>query len=181
MKQKTIKNTVNLSGTGLHTGRPVSMTIKPAGDNEGISFTRVDLPGKQKIQVNTANAVMDEKVTRCTAIECQGVRVYTIEHLMAALNGLGIDNVAIEIDTDELPGLDGSSLEFVKALEKAGIVEQQADKNVFAIQEPIIVSNKTSTIVIVPHDQLNVSYTLDYDHPLITFTIFFTKHRFSGL
>jgi len=167
MKQKTIKNPITLSGAGLHTGKPVRMTIKPAGDNEGISFTRVDLPGKQKVRVSASNAVMDEKVTRCTAVECQGVRIYTIEHLMAALNGLGIDNVAIEIDAEELPVLDGSSLEFVKALERSQIIEQQADKNIFAIQEPIIVANKTSMIVIVPQDQLKVSYTLDYDHPLL--------------
>jgi len=167
MKQKTIKNSVTLSGIGLHTGRAVRMTIKPARVNEGISFTRVDLPGKQKVQVTASNAVMDEKVTRCTAVETQGVRIYTIEHLMAALNGLGIDNVSIEIDAEEIPGLDGSSLEFVKALQRAQIIEQQADKNIFVIQEAIIVANKTSTIVMVPHDQLNVSYTLDYDHPLL--------------
>jgi UDP-3-O-[3-hydroxymyristoyl] N-acetylglucosamine deacetylase / 3-hydroxyacyl-[acyl-carrier-protein] dehydratase len=164
MKQKTIKNPVTLSGTGLHTGRAVRMTIKPAQENEGISFIRVDLPGKQKVQVTAVNAVMDEKVTRCTVVECQGVRIYTIEHLMAALNGLEIDNVTVEIDAEEVPGMDGSSLEFVKALERAETVEQQSDKNIFAIQEPIIVANKTSTIVIVPHDQLKVSYTLDYDH-----------------
>ena len=167
MKQKTIKNPVTLSGIGLHSGKPVRMTIKPAQDNEGISFTRVDLPGKLPVKVTSSNAVMDEKVTRCTAIECQGVRIYTIEHLMAALNGLGIDNVSVEIDSEEIPGLDGSSLEFVKALEQAQIIEQQADKNIFALQEAIIVSNKTSTIVMVPHDQLNISYTLDYDHPLL--------------
>jgi UDP-3-O-[3-hydroxymyristoyl] N-acetylglucosamine deacetylase/3-hydroxyacyl-[acyl-carrier-protein] dehydratase len=86
---------------------------------------------------------------------------------MAALNGLGIDNVTIEIDGEELPGLDGSSLEFLKALERAGIIEQQAYKNIFVVQEPIVVANKTSTIVMVPHDQLNISYTLDYDHPLL--------------
>ncbi len=167
MKQKTIKNPVTFSGIGLHTGHAVRMTIKPAMVNEGISFTRVDLPGKQKVQVTASNTVMDEKVTRCTAVECQGVRIYTIEHLMAALNGLGIDNVTIEIDAQEIPGLDGSSLEFVKALEHSPIIEQKADKNIFVIQEPIIVANKTSTIVMVPHDQLNVSYTLDYDHPLL--------------
>ncbi len=167
MKQKTIKNSVTLSGIGLHTGKAVRMTIKPARDNEGISFTRVDLPGKQPVKVTAANTVMDEKVTRCTAVEYQGVRIYTIEHLMAALNGMGIDNVTIEINTEEIPGMDGSSLEFLKALEQAGIKEQQADKNIFVIQEAIIAANKTSTIVMVPHDQLNVSYTLDYDHPLL--------------
>ena len=74
----------------------------------------------RQVKVTAANAVMDEKVTRCTAIEFQGVRIYTIEHLMAALNGLGIDNVTIEIDAEEVPGMDGSSLEFLKALEQAG-------------------------------------------------------------
>src|SRR5438105_1140198 len=113
MKQQTIKNSVTLSGIGLHSGKPVSMTIKPAGENEGISLIRVDLPGKPKIQVNALNAVMDEKVTRCTALESNGVRIYTVEHLLAALNGLGIDNVDIEINAEEIPGLDGSSLEFV--------------------------------------------------------------------
>ncbi len=167
MKQKTIKNPVTLSGVGLHSGKAVRMTIKPAGDNEGISFSRVDLPGKPHVKVMAANAVMDEKVTRCTAVTAQGVCIYTIEHLMAALSGLGIDNAAIEIDAEELPGMDGSSLEFLKALEQAGSTEGQADKNIFTIQEPIIVANKTSTIVMVPHDQLNVSYTLDYDHPLL--------------
>ena len=167
MKQKTIKNSVVLSGVGLHTGKTVHMTIRPAIENAGVSFVRVDLPGQQPVKVTASNAVMDEKVTRCSAIESEDVRIYTIEHLMAALCGLGIDNVTIELDGEEIPGLDGSSLEFLKALEKSGIVEQNADKNVFVIQEPIVVSNKTSSIVIVPHDQFTVSYTMDYDHPLM--------------
>ena len=100
MKQKTIKNPVTLSGIGLHCGKVVRMTMKSAGDNEGITFIRMDLPGKPVVKVSAANAVMDEKVTRCTAIECQGVRVYTIEHFMAALHGLGIDNVTVEIDAE---------------------------------------------------------------------------------
>lgn len=167
MKQKTIKNSVSFSGVGLHSGKPARLTLKPAGENEGISFHRIDLPGKQIIKVVAANAVMDEKVTRCTAIEFQGVRIYTIEHIMAALNGLGIDNVVIEIDAEEAPGLDGSSLEFVKGIEQAGTVEQSAEKHIFSIQEPIMVANKTSTVVIVPADQLSVSYTLDYEHPML--------------
>ena len=167
MKQKTIQNPVTLSGVGLHTGKMAQMTIKPAGDNEGVSFTRIDLPGKPRIKVNASNAVVDEKVTRCSAVESHGVRIYTIEHLMAALSCLGVDNASIDIDNEEIPAMDGSSLEFLKALEQAGIVEQQTEKNIFVIQEPIVVANKTSTIVMVPHDQFNVSYTLDYDHPLL--------------
>jgi len=167
MKQKTIKNSVTLSGIGLHSGKAVKMTIKPAGENAGVIFVRVDLPGKLPVKVCVANAVMDEKVTRCSAIEYQGVRIYTIEHLMAALSGLGIDNVTIDIDAEEIPGLDGSSLEFFKALKQAEVVEQKAEKNIFVIQEPIVVANKNSTVVIVPHDQLHISYTLDYDHPLL--------------
>lgn len=167
MKQKTIKSPVALSGPGLHTGKMVNMTIKPAQTNEGVSFTRTDLAGKPPLQVMAANTVMDENVTRCTVIESQGVRVGTVEHLMAALSGLGIDNVAVELDGEEVPGLDGSSLEIVKALEKAQIVEQPSEKNTFVLKEPIIVMNKTSMIVMVPHDHLQVSYTLDYDHPLL--------------
>ncbi|MDE2027456.1 MAG: UDP-3-O-[3-hydroxymyristoyl] N-acetylglucosamine deacetylase [Candidatus Omnitrophica bacterium] len=167
MKQKTIKNPVTLSGVGLHSGKQVRMTIKPAGDNEGVTFVRADLSDRPAIKVNAANTVTDERITRCSAIEAQGVRVYTVEHVMAALSGLGLDNVTIEIDAEEVPGLDGSSLEILKALEQAGIAEGEAEKKIFAVQEPIVVANKTGTIVIVPHDELHVSYTLDYDHPLL--------------
>ena len=167
MNQRTIKNPVHLSGIGLHNGKPAHVTIKPASENQGIYFVRTDLPGKPSIKVTAANAVVDEKITRCSAIEAQGVRIYTTEHILAALSGIGIDNVTIEIDADELPGLDGSSLEFLKALEQAGFEEQHAPKNVFIIQEPIVVSNKTSTVVIVPHDQFHISYTLSYEHPLL--------------
>jgi UDP-3-O-[3-hydroxymyristoyl] N-acetylglucosamine deacetylase/3-hydroxyacyl-[acyl-carrier-protein] dehydratase len=167
MKQKTIKNSVTVSGIGLHTAQKVTVTIKPAPENLGIVFIRTDRPDKPQIKVGAATAVMDAKLTRCTAVEAQGVRVCTIEHLMAALHGLGIDNAAIELDAEELPGLDGSSLEFVNLLKKAGIEEQAAEKYVFTVQEAIVVANKTSTIVMVPHDQLNVSYTLDYDHPFL--------------
>jgi len=172
MKQKTIKNPVTLSGIGLHTGKTVRMTIKPAGENQGVVFTRVDLPGKPTIKVTAASAVMDEKVTRCTAVECPSARIYTVEHLMAALNGMGIDNVSIDIDAEEIPGMDGSSLEFLKALEKAGVEQQQADKYIFAIREPIIISNKSAMIVMVPHDHLHISYTLNYDHPLLSSQFF---------
>jgi len=179
MKQKTIKNNVTFSGAGLHTGKTVHVTVKPAGENEGVSFVRLDLAGKPSIKVSPSNVVMDDKVTRCSAIESQGVRIYTIEHLMAALSALGIDNVVIEIDGDEIPGLDGSSLEFLKALDRAGIIDQHADKNTFVIQEPIVVSNKTSSIVIVPHDHFSVSYTLDYDLSSLR-SQFFSKSIDSG-
>ncbi|MDE1920110.1 MAG: UDP-3-O-[3-hydroxymyristoyl] N-acetylglucosamine deacetylase [Candidatus Omnitrophica bacterium] len=167
MNQRTIKNPVTLSGVGLHSGKMARMTIKPAGDNAGVCFVRTDLPGKPTVKVTAANAVNDEKISRCSAIESQGVRIYTVEHVMAALNGLGIDNVTIEIDGEEVPGLDGSSLEISKAFQQEGIVEGHAPQNIFVIQEPIVVSNKTATLVIVPHDQLSVSYTLNYDHPLL--------------
>ena len=166
-KQQTINNPITLSGIGLHSGANVNMTLKPAAADTGICFVRTDLPGRAAIKVSLSSAVMDTKVIRCSAVEYQGARVYTIEHLMAALMGLGIDNLTIEIDAEEVPGMDGSSLEFVKALQEAGISQQSADKNIFIIQEPIVVANQTSTIVIVPHDKLNISYTLDYDHPLL--------------
>jgi len=167
MKQQTIKNPVTLSGIGLHSGAAVHMTMKPAAVDTGICFVRTDLSGQPSIKVSPSTTVMDAKVVRCSAVEYQASRVSTIEHLMAALTGMGIDNLTIEIDAEELPGMDGSSLDFVKALQQAGCLEQSADKNIFIIQEPIVVANKTSTIVIVPHDKLSISYTLDYDHPLL--------------
>lgn len=172
MKQKTIKNPVSFQSVGIHSGKANVMTVKPAAENAGITFYRTDLTGNPSIKVSAATAVADEKITRCTAVEAHGVRVYTIEHLMAAFNGLGIDNVAIDINGEEVPGMDGSSQEFVAAFEKTGIVEQNAPKEIFSIQEPIVVANKNSTIVMVPNDQLHISYTLSYDHPLLNSQFF---------
>ncbi len=167
MKQQTIQHEVTLSGTGLHTGQNATVTLKPAKADSGIIFIRVDLPGQPMIKVDASSVVMDVNVTRCTAIGSGEAKVYTIEHLLAALSGLGIDNIIIEINNQEVPGLDGSSLGFVEALKKAGIVELSAPRMVFEIKEPIVVASKTATVVIVPSPVFSIAYTLDYDHPAL--------------
>ncbi len=165
MNQQTIINPVSLTGIGLHTGTKSTITIKPASVGEGICFIRMDLPQRPVVRVCPQTAVMDPQVTRCTAVEENGARVYTIEHLLAAFHGLGIDNAAVEISGEEVPGLDGSALEFLTALKKAGIIGQNAPRAYIDITAPISVSFADASVTIFPSDGFKVSYTLDYDHP----------------
>ncbi|MDO8581083.1 MAG: bifunctional UDP-3-O-[3-hydroxymyristoyl] N-acetylglucosamine deacetylase/3-hydroxyacyl-ACP dehydratase [Candidatus Omnitrophota bacterium] len=167
MKQKTIKNEFTLSGVGLHTGSQGHVRFKPAGVNAGITFIRVDLPGKPVIKADPTNVFDEEKISRCTTIGKGEASIHTIEHLMGALAGLGITNLTVEIDANEVPGLDGSSLEFVKALHKAGIVEQDELGDVFAINEPIGVERNGASIYAFPSEDFKVSYALDYPHSIL--------------
>ncbi|MDO8675784.1 MAG: UDP-3-O-acyl-N-acetylglucosamine deacetylase [Candidatus Omnitrophota bacterium] len=168
MNQHTIQSPVTLSGTGLHTGQKVTCTLKPAVAGEGVRFVRIDLPGQPVIKVCPSSAVMDAGVTRCTIVQADSARVSTVEHLLAALGGLSVDNVTIAIDGPEVPGLDGSSLDFAAAIKKAGIVElKSAPQDIFEIREPIIVTHKNAFLAIVPAPEFSVSYTLDYDHPAL--------------
>ncbi|HAU55246.1 MAG TPA: UDP-3-O-[3-hydroxymyristoyl] N-acetylglucosamine deacetylase, partial [Sphingobacterium sp.] len=134
VKQRTIKNEVEISGVGLHTGKIVSMTIKPAPENHWFKFRRVDLAGQPEILVDADNVT---DTSRGTTITQNGASVSTIEHLMASLIGLQIDNVLIDIDGPEIPILDGSSAIFVKLLEEAGFEEQDADRDYYEISNNI--------------------------------------------
>ena len=167
MNQKTIANPVSLAGIGLHTGAQVSLTLKPASVGDGVRFIRMDLPGKPTVRVAPATVVMDLQVSRCTAVEENGARVYTVEHLLAAASGLGIDNLTVEIDGQEVPGLDGSSRDFLAALKKAGTCEQDAPKLFLEIKAPISVASGDALLTISPADDFKVAYTLDYDHPAL--------------
>lgn len=166
-KQRTIAKEFTLSGVGLHTANKVNMTFKPAAVDSGINFIRVDLPGKPVIKTLVDYLLPAERRTRRTSIGQNGTEVHTIEHLMAALAGLNIDNLNIEIDNQEVPGLDGSSLSFVEGLVKAGIKEQEKEKQYFVVKEPIFVEEDGSSIVVAPAANLKISYTLNYDHPLL--------------
>lgn len=132
--QHTIKEELVISGAGIHTGQAVTMRLKPAEPNTGINFKRVDLPEKTIVKADVDNVI---ETNRSTTIEVKGARVGTIEHLMAALVGMQIDNVLIEIDGEEVPILDGSSKPFVIALEKAGTQKQDTPKIYYEIQENI--------------------------------------------
>ncbi len=167
LKQRTIAKPAVLTGIGLHSGVQATVTFKPAKVNEGIIFIRTDLPGRPVIRLNSSAVVMDRNISRCTVIEENGARVSTIEHLLAALSGLGIDNVVIEIDALEAPGMDGSSRHYVEALRGAGLVELANAKEVIVITAPIIVENNGSSVMIVPADDFSVHYHMDYDHPLM--------------
>ena len=119
MKQRTLKTQATFSGAGLHTGHKVTVCVRPAAENEGILFCRMDLAPELRVRASFENVRSDEM--RQTAIEVGTGRVRTIEHLMATFHGLGIDNALVEIDGDEVPGMDGSALEFTQALLSAGL------------------------------------------------------------
>ena len=165
-KQKTINSQVSLSGFGIHTGNKVNITLKPAQASCGVAFIRTDIPGAPRIQANV-QSFLAAKFSRRSSIGNNEAEVQTIEHLMAALSSLGIDNIDVELDNNELPGLDGSAIKFVEALEKAGIAEQEQEKYIHVIKEPISIEDGVSSITVVPAKEFKVSYTLDYDHPLL--------------
>ncbi len=166
-KQTTIGSEVSFSGTGLHCGLKANLVFRPAGADSGVRFVRTDLDGRPEIKVEASSAVEAPDNSRRTILRCGDVEISTIEHVMAAVSGLGIDNVTIEIDSQEPPEPDGSSAPFVEVLKQAGKVELDADRRFIEIKKPLAVSEGGVQIVALPHDGLRVSFTIDYDHPMI--------------
>ena len=164
-KQKTIKQECSISGVGLHTGNKTKIVLKSAPAGTGIEFIRTDLPDRPVIKVSIDNILTDDSVSRCSSIGKGPERIYTIEHLMSVLSGLGIDNLRVEINGNELPGLDGSGLEYLNLISKAGTIEQDKERYVFQIQEPIGISRNDAAIYIAPAADFKISYALDYNHP----------------
>jgi UDP-3-O-[3-hydroxymyristoyl] N-acetylglucosamine deacetylase/3-hydroxyacyl-[acyl-carrier-protein] dehydratase len=161
VKQKTIKNEISLTGVGLHTGKEVTMTFKPAPINNGFTFVRVDLQGQPVIEAD-ANYVVNTQ--RGTNLEKLGVKIQTPEHVLAALVGCDLDNVIIELNASELPIMDGSSKYFVEAIENAGIEEQEAKRNVYVVKEVISFTDETtgSEILVMPSDDYQVTAMVDF-------------------
>jgi UDP-3-O-[3-hydroxymyristoyl] N-acetylglucosamine deacetylase/3-hydroxyacyl-[acyl-carrier-protein] dehydratase len=161
VKQKTIKTEISLTGVGLHTGKEVKMTFKPAPVNNGFTFVRVDLEGQPIIEAD-ANYVVNTQ--RGTNLEKLGVKIQTPEHVLAALVGCDLDNVIIELNASELPIMDGSSKYFVEAVEKAGIVEQEAKRNVYVVKEVISFTDEAtgSEILVMPSDQYCITAMVDF-------------------
>lgn len=166
-KQRTIKNSVTVSGAGLHTGKNVTLTIHPAPVNHGIKFCRVDIDGAPLISVEVNN-VFD--TSRGTSIRQNDAEVRTIEHCVAALAGLQIDNVLIDIDCEETPILDGSAKFYVEALQKAGFEDQDAPRKYFEITKNITFVNaeKKVELIAIPADDFRVSVMVDYDSDVLT-------------
>lgn len=161
--QQTLKNSIRASGVALHTGCKVNMTLHPAEVNAGVVFKRTDLAHSVAFKA-CADSVGDTQMA--TSLKSQGYHLSTVEHMMSALSGLGIDNVTIEVDGEELPIMDGSAAPFVFLLQSAGIVDQSAKKRFFRILKRIEVREGDATASLAPHEGFKLSYTLEYDHPV---------------
>lgn len=165
-RQQTIAKPVAISGPGLHTGQTVSLRLLPAPPNTGVVFVRADLPHRPTIPACPAAAV-ETAVGRRTTLAKDGVEVQTVEHLLASLWGMGVDNVYAESSGLEVPGLDGSAAPFVRELKAAGLVQQDAPRKFFSPREPIVLEEGDSAIAVFPDRTLKVSYTLSYPHPAL--------------
>ena len=161
VKQTTIASEISLTGVGLHTGQEVTMTFKPAPINNGFTFVRVDLEGQPIIEAD-ANYVVNTQ--RGTNLEKRGVMIQTPEHVLAAVVGCDLDNLIIELNASELPIMDGSSKYFVEAIEKAGIVEQDAERKVYVVKEVISYLDEAtgSEITVIPSDNYCVTAMVDF-------------------
>ena len=161
VKQKTIKTEISLTGVGLHTGKEVKMTFKPAPVNNGFTFVRLDLEGHPIVEAD-ANYVVNTQ--RGTNLEKLGVKIQTPEHVLAALVGCDLDNIIIELNASELPIMDGSSKFFVEALEKVGFEEQNAKRNVYVVKEVISFTDEASgsEILVMPSDHYCVTAMVDF-------------------
>ena len=162
--QKTIAKEATFSGIGLHTGNLTTINFKPAPPDAGITFHRVDLPGKPAIKADIDHVV---DVSRGTTIGLNGVKVHTVEHVLAAVAGLNIDNLDIEVDANEIPVGDGSALPFMATLKKAGVVEQDSPRSYITLDGPVFYKSDDVTLSVLPADDLRLTMTISYDHPAV--------------
>jgi UDP-3-0-acyl N-acetylglucosamine deacetylase len=164
IQQRTLKNTIRATGVGLHSGDKVYMTLRPAPVNHGIVFRRVDLDPVVEVP---ARAELVTEVTLCTGLTCDNAKIQTVEHLMSALAGLGVDNCIVELSSAELPIMDGSSGPFVFLLQSAGIVEQDAPKRFIRILRTVEVTDGDKVARFTPYEGYKLGFTIQFDHPMI--------------
>lgn len=164
ISQRTLKNTIRATGVGLHSGEKVYLTLKPAAPNTGIVFRRVDLEPVVDIRAHALNV---GETTLSTTLINGHARVDTVEHLLSAMAGLGIDNAIIEVSAREVPIMDGSSGPFVFLLQSAGIVEQSAPKRFIRIKRKVEVRDGDKIASFLPYDGFKVSFEIDFDHPVL--------------
>ncbi len=163
IKQRTLKNVIRATGVGIHTGEKVYMTLRPAAVNTGIIFRRVDLDPVAEIPA-TATNVSDTSMS--TTLMRDGIRVSTVEHLLSAMAGLGIDNAYVDVSAAEVPIMDGSAGPFVFLIQSAGIEEQSSAKRFIKIIKPIEIRRDDKWARFEPHDGFKVSFKIDFDHPV---------------
>lgn len=163
LRQRTIKTAIRATGVGLHTGEKVYMTLRPAAENSGIVFHRVDLD--EPVQIPADPTLVGETMLGTTLIR-DGVKVATVEHLMSALAGLGIDNIAVDLSAAEVPIMDGSAGPFVFLLQSAGIEEQNAAKRFIRIRKPVRVEDDGKWAELTPFDGFKVNFEIAFNHPV---------------
>jgi len=164
LKQRTLKTLIKASGVGLHTGQKVRMTLRPAPPDSGIIFRRIDLASPVDIP---ARAELVGETKLCSALVHNDAKVYTVEHLMSALSGLGIDNVYVDLDADELPIMDGSASPFVLLIQQAGIEQQAAPKRFLRVMRRVEVSEGDKWARLEPYEGYRLSFSIDFRHPVI--------------
>ena len=163
IKQRTLKNIVRATGVGLHTGEKVYLTLRPAAPNTGIVFRRIDLERVVEIKADPY-AVKDTRLSSC--LEKDNARVQTVEHLMSAFAGLGIDNVYVDLSAGEVPIMDGSASPFVFLIQSAGIEEQAAAKKFIRILKPVEVKSDDKWVKFEPYHGFRVDFSIDFKHPV---------------
>lgn len=163
-QQRTLEQPGSCSGIGLHSGKAVNLTIKPAPINYGIKFIRTDLQNNPSINAHF-NKVVDTSLA--TVIGSNGCIVSTIEHLMASFAGFSIDNAMVELDAYEVPVMDGSAGPFIDLIKTAGIKEQPAARHFFVIKEPIVLEEDSKKVAVYPADTFKITCFIEFDHPLI--------------
>lgn len=161
--QRTIKNTIQCKGIGLHSGKQVSLVLRPAAPDTGVVFIRTDLGGAQVAAVAANTAA----TSYATTLRANGAAVQTVEHLLAALAGFGIDNVSVEIDADEVPIMDGSARDFVRLIAGAGVQAQAQLQSVLKVMKPVFVRDGNKQIAIWPSEKPSISYFIDFNHPML--------------
>ena len=164
IKQRTLKNVIRATGIGLHTGEKIYLTLRPAAADSGIVFRRTDLPKPVEVRACPEH-VTDTRLS--TTLEANGVKISTVEHLMSAFAGLGIDNAYVDLTVAEVPIMDGSAGPFVFLIQSAGIQEQAAPKRFIQIRRPVEVREGDKWARFEPHEGFKVSFSIDFDHPTL--------------
>ncbi|KMN82546.1 MULTISPECIES: UDP-3-O-acyl-N-acetylglucosamine deacetylase [Chromobacterium] len=182
MLQRTLKQAISATGVGLHSGERVKLTLLPAAPDTGIVFRRTDLP--EPVEVKADPSLVNDTRLSSTLVTDAGVRVGTIEHLMSALAGFGIDNLVIEVTAAEIPIMDGSAAPFIYLLQTAGVAEQHARKRFIRVTKTVEVEERGVWVKLEPHDGFKVTLSIDFNHPAFnlapqTVAVDFARHSYT--
>lgn len=178
LRQRTLAEKISCTGIGLHSGKKVNLTIKPALPNSGITFERIDISPGCRVKASFDNVV---DTNMATTIGFNGYSVSTVEHIMAAFFGMGIDNALVQIDGGEIPIMDGSSAPFIFLLKNAGFTIQNSHKRFLLVKKSVKVKDGNRSVQLNPSNELKITYKIDFDHPLIkdqSYEISFSKSSF---